>query len=161
LGIGKLGDPGPGIEAHFQAVAPKQEAIAASVARAESGFLDGAEFVVTAFGTAAKFVRYVVRELRREGVPIGYVRPITLWPFPYDAVAAAADGVRAVFVFEINNGQMIDDVRLGVLGRAPVQFIGGISSDGSGFGVGSLLDVDVIRARVETAITQFSQGALA
>ena len=105
--------------------------------RVETGFLEGAEFVVVAFGTAAKFVRYVVRQLRDEGVPIGYVRPITLWPFPYEAVAAASDGVRSVIVFELNSGQMIDDVRLGVLGRAPVVGIGGISTDGSGFGVGA------------------------
>ena len=76
------------------------------------------------------------------------MRPITLWPFPYEAVAAASDGVARVGVFELCAGQMIDDVRLGVLGRAPVTFIGGISTDGSGFGVGPLLDVELIRERI-------------
>ena len=161
LGIGKHGNLGPGIEAHFQAMVPKQEAIAAAEVRVETGFLDGAEVVVIAFGTAAKFVRYVVRQLRDEGVPIGYVRPVTLWPFPYEAVAAASEGVRGVMVFELNSGQMVDDVRLGVLGRAPVQFIGGISTDGSGFGVGDLLDVDVIRGRIEAALSSFPEGARA
>src|SRR5439155_20664421 len=146
----KHGNPGSGIEAHFQAMVPKQEAMAAEV-RAETGYLDGAEFVVVAFGTAAKFVRYVVRQLRAEGVPIGYVRPITLWPFPYDAVAAAAEGTRGVIVFELNSGQMLDDVRIAVLGRAPVTFIGGISTDSSGFGVGDLLDAEVIRSRIAAA----------
>jgi 2-oxoglutarate ferredoxin oxidoreductase subunit alpha len=149
LGIGKHGNPGPGIEAHFQAMAPKQAAIAAAETRVETAFLDGAEFVVTAFGTAAKFVRYIVHQMRAEGVPVGYVRPITLWPFPYDALAKAAEGTRGVVVFELNSGQMLDDVRLGVLGRAPVSFIGGISTDSSGFGVGDLLDVEVIRSRIE------------
>jgi len=160
LGIGKHGNPGSGIEAHFQAMVPKQEAMAAEV-RVETGFLEGAEFVVVAFGTAAKFVRYVVRQLRDEGVPIGYVRPITLWPFPYEAVAAASEGVRSVIVFELNSGQMVDDVRLGVLGRAPVRSIGGISTDSSGFGVGDLLDVDVIRRRVEAALSSSPEGVRA
>ncbi|MGZ4755857.1 MAG: hypothetical protein ACXWA9_13175, partial [Acidimicrobiia bacterium] len=95
-----------------------------------------------------KFVRYVVAQLRAEGEKIGYVRPITLWPYPYEAVAAAAEGAKRVGVFELCAGQMIDDVRLGVLGRAPVTGIGGISTDGSGFGVGPLLDAELIRERV-------------
>ena len=161
LGIGKHGNPGPGIEAHFQAMVPKQEAIAAAEVRVETGCLEGAEFVVVAFGTAAKFVRYVVRQLRDDGVPIGYVRPITLWPFPYEAVAAASEGERSVMVFELNSGQMVDDVRLGVLGRAPVRFIGGISTDSSGFGVGDLLDVEVIRHRIELALSSSPEGVRA
>jgi len=57
-----------------------------------------------------------------------------------------------VLVFELNSGQMIDDVRLAVLGRAPVTGIGGISTDHSGFGVGALLDVEVIAGRIEAAV---------
>jgi 2-oxoglutarate ferredoxin oxidoreductase subunit alpha len=57
-------------------------------------------------------------------------------------------------VFEINAGQMIDDVRIAVAGRAPVVPTGGISTDGSGFGVGALLDVDVIRGRFEHVLHQ-------
>ena len=91
---------------------PSRQAIATAEVRVETGFLEGAEFVVVAFGTAAKFVRYVVRQLRDEGVPIGYVRPITLWPFPYDAVAAAAEGARAVV--RVRDQQRPDDRR-----RAP------------------------------------------
>jgi 2-oxoglutarate ferredoxin oxidoreductase subunit alpha len=121
--------------------------------RVETGFLDDAEHVVVAFGTAAKFVRYVVAQLRAEGVRIGFVRPISLWPFPYEAVAAAAEGVREMMVFEINAGQMVDDVRIGVQGRAPATFIGGISTDHSGFGVGPLLDVEVIRGRIEAVLS--------
>ena len=154
LGFGKHNDPGPGIEAHLQAIADKHRAMSATEARAESGLLDGAEHVVVAFGTPAKFVRYAVRQLREQGVPVGYVRPVTLWPFPSDAVAEAAAGARSVLVFEINAGQMIDDVRLAVAGRSPVVGIGGISTDRSGFGVGSLLDVDVIRGRIEAHVQE-------
>jgi 2-oxoglutarate ferredoxin oxidoreductase subunit alpha len=148
-GDGPGGTDGPGIEAHLQTIAAKLARIAATEARWETVYCDDADIVVVAFGVPAKFVRYVVDELRAEGQRVGLVRPITLWPFPTDAVAAACAGARTVAVFEINAGQMVDDVRLAVLGRVPVVSIGGISTDHSGFGVGSLLDVDLIRARVE------------
>jgi len=154
LGIGKHNTPGPGIEGQQQAVAAKLARIAGVEPRAESGFLDDAEHIVVAFGTPAKFVRYAVRRLRDQGLPVGYIRPITLWPFPTDAVAEAAAGMSSVLVFELNAGQMIDDVRLAVLGRAPVRSIGGISTDHSGFGVGPLLDVEVIAGRIEGAATE-------
>jgi 2-oxoglutarate ferredoxin oxidoreductase subunit alpha len=159
LGIGKISNPGPGIEGQQKAVAAKLERITAEEVRVETGYLDDAEHVVVAFGTPAKFVRYAIRELREQGVRIGFVRPISLWPFPYDAVARAADGARTVMVFELNAGQMIDDVRLGVLGRAPVVSIGGISTDHSGFGVGALLDVEVIRGRIQAVLS--GEGVLA
>jgi 2-oxoglutarate/2-oxoacid ferredoxin oxidoreductase subunit alpha len=148
LGIAKVGAEPVGIEAHLRAVTAKLREAERTEARAETGFLDDAETVVVAFGSPARFVRAAVRELRRSGERVGYVRPITLWPFPTDVVAEAADQARTVAAFELCAGQMIDDVRLAVLGRAPVVGIGGISTDGSGFGVGRLLDVDTIRERV-------------
>ena len=75
---------------------------------------------------------------------VGFVRPITLYPVPdRGGRPGAADGARAVAVYEINQGQMIDDVRLAVLGRAPVEFIGGLSLDSSGFGIAPDLDVRI------------------
>jgi 2-oxoglutarate ferredoxin oxidoreductase subunit alpha len=112
------------------------------------GFCDDAELVVVAFGTVGRFVRWVVKELRADGYRVGYVRPITLFPFPSDIVAAAASGSAAVAVYENNLGQMIDDVRLSVLGACPVSFIGGLSMDSSGFGVGPEIDAPKIRARI-------------
>ena len=148
LGFGKPGQPSPGIEQHLRAMVEKFAAIEAAEVRVESEFTEDAETVVVAFGSPGKFVRYVVQQLRAEGEKVCYVRPITLWPFPYEAVATAAERAARVGVFELCAGQMIDDVRLGVLGRAPVRFIGGISTDGSGFGVGPLLDAELIRERV-------------
>ncbi|MGZ4677443.1 MAG: hypothetical protein ACXVLO_02600 [Acidimicrobiia bacterium] len=148
LGFDKAGRPSAGIENHLREIVAKQERIAAEEVRVDVGFCDDAETVVVAFGPPGKFVKYVVNELRAAGEKIGYVRPITLWPFPYEAIAAAAQGAARVGSFELCAGQMIDDVRLGVLGRAPVRFIGGISTDGSGFGVGPLLDVELVRERI-------------
>lgn len=73
---------------------------------------------------------------------------MTLVPFPSTALADAVRGAKAVAVYENNTGQMIDDVRLAVLGAAPVEFIGGISLDSSGFGIAPDLDVDVLRRRI-------------
>jgi 2-oxoglutarate ferredoxin oxidoreductase subunit alpha len=148
-------------ERHWNRLAEKWRAMARAEVRSESGYTDDAEVVVVAFGTLAKFVRYVCKELRGEGYKVGYVRPITLWPFPEEAVAAAAAGPdgRTVAVRENNAGQMVDDVRLSVLGRRPVVSIGGISTDGSGFGMGTLLDPVVVRDRILSTFER--EGALA
>jgi 2-oxoglutarate ferredoxin oxidoreductase subunit alpha len=116
--------------------------------QAEVAFCDDADVVVVAFGTAGRYVRAAVRELRAAGAKVGYVRPITLFPFPTEAVAAAAEGARLVAVYENNQGQMVDDVRLAVLGAAPVRFIGGLSLDSSGFGVAPDFDVAILRQRI-------------
>src|SRR6185295_15738563 len=107
--------------------------------RAESGLLDDAEVAVVAFGSPARFVKYAVRVCREQGMKVGWIRPISLWPFPAETVVEGASRVRALAVFEQNAGQMIDDVRLAVLGAVPVVPIGGISHDRSGFGVGPAL----------------------
>jgi 2-oxoglutarate ferredoxin oxidoreductase subunit alpha len=141
----KLGlDPG----AHYARVAAKYAEIAAREKRCETGLLDDAELVVVAFGSPARFVRYAVRCCREQGMKVGWLRPISLWPFPDETVAEVAARVRAIAVWEQNAGQMIDDVRLAVLGRAPVVFIGGISHDHSGFGVGAALEPKNIVARI-------------
>ena len=130
----------------------KQDRIEAAEQRFEAEFTEDAELLVVAFGTMARFARYTVRELRAEGARVGYFRPISLWPFPSQALAAAAAGTRRVACLEQNAGQMIDDVRLSLLGAVPVVPIGGISTDAAGFGIGPLLDTEVVRGRIETAM---------
>ncbi len=151
LGMVK-GQKGIDPEAFWKRLQAKHEEIARRESRWEAEFTGDAEVVVVAFGTLARFARFVVREMRREGIPVGIFRPITLWPFPTDALREATAGARRVAVLEQNAGQMIDDVRLTVLGRAPVTAIGGISSDPSGFGIGPLLDAENVRARIECAL---------
>jgi 2-oxoglutarate ferredoxin oxidoreductase subunit alpha len=119
---------------------------------------EDAEVVVVAFGTPARYVRSAVRSLRADGHRVGFVRPVTLFPFPAEAVAGAADGARSVAVYETNQGQMLDDVRLAVLGRAPVEFIGGLSVDRSGFGIAPDLDVRRLRARIEAVLGEPARG---
>ena len=77
---------------------------------------------------------------------------MTLWPFPSEALAEAARGVKRVAVLEQNAGQMIDDVRLALEGRVKVVAIGGLSSDAAGFGVGPMLEPERLRARVGAAL---------
>ncbi len=147
LGVAKFGQPDMGQEGKFQYIATKTPLMEREV-RVETGYLDDAETVIVAFGTPAKFVKYAIKQCRAAGHRIGFVRPITLWPFPYDTVRDATAGARRVGSFELAAGQMIDDVRIGVAGQAPATFIGGVSTDHSGFGIGRLLDVDVIRDRL-------------
>jgi 2-oxoglutarate ferredoxin oxidoreductase subunit alpha len=113
---------------------------------------DDADVVVVAFGTPAKYVRAAVSRLRAEGARIGFVRPITLLPFPSEALAHAVDGARVVAVYENNTGQMVDDVRLSIAGRVPVEFIGRLSLDGSGFGIAPDLDSGYLRERIQEVL---------
>lgn len=151
-GMGKHNTPGPSVEQHWIHIAEKFERIAATEMRWEQGFVEDAETVVVSFGTAAKFVEYVVRELRAEGMKIGFFRPITLWPFPGDALAEATRKASNTLIFEVNAGQMIDDVKLHVDNRRAVRAIGGISFDTWGLNLGPMLDAPVVRARIENAI---------
>lgn len=89
--------------------------------------LDGDyEVLVVSFGTMSRVCRTVIEDLGNEGLKVGLVRPISLWPFPYDAVAKAADRdhVKGVLTVEMNMGQMVEDVKLAVLGKKPVHFYG-------------------------------------
>jgi 2-oxoglutarate ferredoxin oxidoreductase subunit alpha len=146
-------DVGYDLATYFGRVATAVATMSASVEPlVEIESVDDADVVVVAFGTPARYVKAAVRDLRAAGHRVGFVRPITLFPFPSDALAAAVASARAVAVYENNQGQMIDDVRLAVLGRCPVRFIGGLSMDSSGFGIAPDLDVDVMRSRIEDVL---------
>jgi 2-oxoglutarate ferredoxin oxidoreductase subunit alpha len=139
-------------EAFWQWLAAKHARIAAEEPRWEAEHTEDAELLVVAFGSLARFARHAVRELRSVGARVGYFRPVTLWPFPNAALARAAAHAPRVAVLEQNAGQMIDDVRLALLGRAEVLAIGGISTDAHGFGVGAIFDPEGVRARIANAL---------
>ena len=152
--MGKANDPGPGPDRHWQRIAEKFEEVARAEQRWEAIDCDDAETVVVSFGTAAPFVEQVVEELRAGGTRVGSFRPVTLWPFPEAALAEACRWASQVLVFEVNAGQMIDDVRLSVGGRVPVRPLGRVSIDFSGMRQGEILSVGWIRDRVAAAIEE-------
>jgi len=102
----------------------RYETIKAKEQMAESFMTDDAEIVVVAFGASSRIARTAVRNARAEGIKAGMVRPITLWPFPTDAIRATLGTAKAFLSVEMNMGQMVDDVKLTVAGAAPVEFYG-------------------------------------
>jgi len=129
------------VTAPMRMAVQRHREIAAAETRVDTAWLDDAELVVSAFGVLARFARYAAQLAREEGMKIGFVRPYTLVPFPEGTFGEIARRGLPIAVFENNAGQMVRDVRLAAAGRAPVHFIGGISMDSSGFGVGPDIDV--------------------
>jgi 2-oxoglutarate ferredoxin oxidoreductase subunit alpha len=86
--------------------------------------IDGAEIIVVAYGVAARIVRGAVSKAREEGIKAGWIRPITLWPFPTEQISRAAEEFRIFLTVEMSNGQMVEDVKLAVAGKAPVLLYG-------------------------------------
>ena len=86
--------------------------------------IDSADIIVVAYGTVARIVRSAVNRAQEEGIKAGWIRPITLWPFPTEVISKAADGFRIFLTVEMSNGQMVEDVKLAVAGKAPVLFYG-------------------------------------
>ena len=85
---------------------------------------EDARLIVVGYGTAGRVAQSAVKRARDEGMKVGMFRPITLWPFPEKRLSLLADQAEAFLVVEMNAGQMVDDVRLVVEGRAPVEFYG-------------------------------------
>lgn len=92
--------------------------------RYEAYHTDDADYLIVAFGTVARICLKAIEEARKEGLKVGLIRPITLWPFPYEAIDKAAAGVKGILTVELNAGQMIEDVRLAVHDRIPVEHFG-------------------------------------
>jgi len=102
----------------------KRAEIEAHEVRFKELLLEDARLAVVAFGTAGRVAQSAVKLARQVGIPVGLLRPISLFPYPKERVRALADQVEAILVVEMNGGQMVDDVRLAVEGRAPVSFYG-------------------------------------
>jgi 2-oxoglutarate ferredoxin oxidoreductase subunit alpha len=92
--------------------------------RFEEYFCDDAEYLITAFGSCARICQKTIEILRSEGIKAGLLRPITLYPFPTEAIAKFAKQVKGILSVELNAGQMVEDVRLAVNGITPVEFYG-------------------------------------
>ncbi|MFQ5957390.1 MAG: 3-methyl-2-oxobutanoate dehydrogenase subunit VorB, partial [Candidatus Brocadiales bacterium] len=83
-----------------------------------------AELIIVAYGTCARISKEVIKRASQMGHRIGLLRPITLWPFPKDAIRRISQKARAFIVIEMSAGQMVEDVKLSILGRRPVYFYG-------------------------------------
>lgn len=88
--------------------------------RYEAYGIEDAEYLIVAFGSIARICRKAIDEARKDGIKVGIIRPITLWPFPYEAIREASKNVKGVLCVELNAGQMVEDVRLAVDQNIPV-----------------------------------------
>ena len=85
---------------------------------------EGTDYLMVAFGSMARICQKAIDLAAAEGIKVGLLRPITLWPFPYAAINEAAKGKKGVLVAELNAGQMIEDVKLAVNCSLPVEHFG-------------------------------------
>ena len=92
--------------------------------RYEAKYTEDADYLIVAFGSIARICQKAIDDARKQGIKVGLIRPITLWPFPYDAIREAAKNVKGILCVEINAGQMIEDVRLAVSDSVPVTHFG-------------------------------------
>lgn len=110
------------LEAHNEALQKKYKLIEDNELRYESIYCDDAEHLLIGYGIVSRILQGVVEQLRSEGIKAGLLRPISLFPFPTAPIEACAENkkVKSLFVCELSAGQMVDDVRLAVSGRKPV-----------------------------------------
>lgn len=102
----------------------KQAEIEVNEIRFRDLMLDDAEIAVIAFGTSGRVAQSAVKIAREEGIRVGLLRPISLYPYPYERVRQLADKVKEILVVEMNSGQMLGDVRIGNEGKVPISFYG-------------------------------------
>ena len=112
------------MEAHNIHLQEKYRKIEENEVRYETQQCDDAEYIIVAFGSAARLAQKAIETARTEGIKVGLFRPITLWPFPKKEIKAMAEGKKGMLVAEINAGQMVDDVRLAVNGAVKVEYFG-------------------------------------
>lgn len=92
--------------------------------RYENYNMENAEVVIVAYGTTSRIAKNAIKSLKEEGINVGMIRPITLWPYPEKAFDEIPADCKSVLTVEMSEGQMVDDVRLSVNGRFPVDFYG-------------------------------------
>jgi 2-oxoglutarate/2-oxoacid ferredoxin oxidoreductase subunit alpha len=111
-------------EEHNWKLMRKYERITKDETRWETFATEDARMVVVAFGTAARIAKGAIKRVRERGLKVGLLRPISLWPFPSKVVKDLAKRVKFFLVFELNMGQMVEDVRLALEGQGETHFYG-------------------------------------
>lgn len=112
------------LEEHNKRLQEKFNRIRENEVRAETFHLKDSDIVLVAYGSVARIARASMELARSKGLKVGLIRPITLWPFPEDMISQAADKVKKFLVVEMSAGQMVEDVKLAVSGKAKVDFYG-------------------------------------
>jgi len=102
----------------------RYEQVKKELCRFEETDVEDADIILVAYGTSARVSLGALQAARKEGLKVGLFRPITLWPFPYDRLNQLASKGKRFLSVEMSMGQMVEDVRLAVNGKAPVDFYG-------------------------------------
>jgi 2-oxoisovalerate ferredoxin oxidoreductase alpha subunit len=117
------------LEAHLREMEAKYIRAQHAEARFEVYQAEDAEILLVGFGIVSRVLRSAVEQARRQGLKVGLFRPISLWPYPSLALAKSAEKVEKVLVVELSNGQMVEDVRLALKDRVPVEFYGRVGGN--------------------------------
>ena len=112
------------LERHNLKLDAKYKRIQAEEVLYEEYRTDDADLVVVAYGVVSRIVYSTVDQARAQGLKVGLLRPITLWPFPAQVIGKLAERTPAFLAVELSTGQLVEDVQLAVGGRAPVHFYG-------------------------------------
>ena len=111
------------LERHVEKLFEKYERAEKELVRVETLDIEDADIVFVAFGTVARITKEAIELLAEQGVKAGLIRPISLWPFPYDAFDKITEKTKVVISAELSMGQLIQDVRIGVGKRFPVKLV--------------------------------------
>ena len=111
------------LERHVEKLFVKYAQAEKELVRVETVDVEDADIVFAAFGTVARITKEAIELLAEQGVKAGLIRPISLWPFPYDAFDLISDRTKVVISAELSMGQLIQDVRIGVGKRLPIKLI--------------------------------------
>jgi len=117
-------DPPDGLVALNERLQAKYARVESELSLYQEYETEGAELIVTGYGISGRIAKAAVRQARQKGLPVGFIRPVTLWPFPKSAYQKAAQTAAQMLVVEMNHGQMIEDVRLAMDCAVPVEFLG-------------------------------------
>lgn len=112
------------LEEHNKLLQMKYGKIKSKETRFESVYTEDSDLVIVAYGTTSRIVRAAISQARRERLHVGMLRPITLWPFPEAQILKLTKKAKAFLVVEMSAGQMVEDVKLSVLGKRPIHFYG-------------------------------------
>lgn len=114
----------PELEKVNQQLQAVYQRIEADEVRYETYLLEDADIAVVAYGTAARIARTAIRKAREAGIRVGLFRPITVYPFPYEALKEATGKVQEILVVEMSAGQMLEDARIATCCQVPIRFFG-------------------------------------